>query len=148
MVAWVVNLTLLFFLSLQMAFRSQLKSTNVFIAGKKYFCNETPQESRHCITAFGVVLCCQGHKLFSVLEDKKPQEPPKICMLDDASKIIFIWSFIKVNYLSEGCGLACTDPGIASLVLPQKPSKPATAQKGKYFTPCFTHREWKQRNSE
>lgn len=80
-----------------MAFCSQLKSTNVFIAGKNI-----PVMKRHrkadTITAFGAILCYQGHKLFSVLEDKKPQEPPKICMSDDSGKNIFIWSFIKVNF--------------------------------------------------
>lgn len=69
-------------------------------------------------------------------------------MSDEAGKIIFIWSFIKVNYLAEGCGVPFKNPRIASLVLPQKPFKPAMVQKGRYCTPCFTHREWKQSNSE
>lgn len=69
-------------------------------------------------------------------------------MSEDAGYIIFICSFIQVDDFSKGCGLARTDPGIASQVLPQKPSKPATEQEGKYYDPCFTHGEWKQRNPE
>lgn len=121
-----------------MAFYSQLKSTNVFISGKNI---SVIKHHRKADTLFGAVLCYQGHKLFSVLEDKNPQEPSKICMSDDSGKIIFIWSFIKVNFLSEGCGLLFKDPRIASLVLPRKLSKPATVQKEKHCTPFFTQRE-------
>lgn len=50
-------------------------------------------------------------------------------MSEDAGKIIFICSFIQIDDLFEGCGLACTDPGITSPVLPQKPSKPAKSRR-------------------
>lgn len=57
----------------------------------------------------------------------KPQEPSKIYMLDDAGKTTFIWCFTKVNYLSEGYDLTCTDPSAqcrrestAPLVLPKE----------------------------
>lgn len=146
-VARVVNLTLFLPFSAN-GFLQTVKKHKCIYCWKKYFCNQTPQECRHCITAFGAVLCYQCHKRFSVLEDKKPQETPKICMSDDAGKIIFIWSFIKVNYLAEGCDVPFKNPRIASLVLPQKPFKPAMVQKGKYCTLCFTHRKWKQSNSE
>lgn len=62
-------------------------------------------------------------------------------MSDDSGKIIFNWSFIKVNFLSEFCDLPFKDPRIASLILPQKQLKPATVQKEKYCTTCFTQRE-------
>lgn len=67
-------------------------------------------------------------------------------MSEDADKIIFIFSFMQVHGLSESGGLACTDPGVASLVFPPKPSKAAAEQEGKDFSHCVTHGEWKQRN--
>lgn len=69
-------------------------------------------------------------------------------MSEDAGKNIFIYSFLQVDDLLESSGLKRTDPEIATPVLRQKPSKPATEQEGKYCDPCFTHREQKQRNPQ
>lgn len=102
------------------------------------------------VTAFGVALCCQGHKLFSnYFKTKKPpsktnkKEQPQMCVSEDADKIIFIFSFMQVHSLSEGSGLARTDPRTASPVFPQKPSKAAAEQAGKYFNHRVTHGERK-----
>lgn len=146
MVARVANLTHLFLSSLQMVFCSHLKSTKCLFLEKNISVMKYHRKADTVVTAFGVVLCCQGHKLFSnyFIRGKKKY----VCVSEDAGNIIFVCSFIQVDDLSKGCGLACTDPGIASLVSPQKPSKPATEQEGKYCNPCFTHGEWKQRNPE
>ena len=47
------------------------------------------------VTAFGIFLCCQGRKLFSnyfrrLKKKRRRKEEPKICMLEDASKILYL----------------------------------------------------------